>query len=165
MCVRACQSVTRPSPFDSNELCLYLWLRQTLLIMLMLTFGASLVCDSATPTPDPAATSVPKREREREREREVRCHGKDLCCNGAPLPCCAERACVRSGSERPPVLQPRAPHRQMRSTHLGAERQQQRASVNQSVCHGGVAAGACQSRGAGIKMCDSTQTAYRCDLL
>lgn len=65
MCVRACQSVTRPSPFDSNELCLYLWLRQTLLIMLMLTFGASLVCDSATPTPDPAATSVPKRERER----------------------------------------------------------------------------------------------------
>lgn len=57
-------------PCDSNELCLYLWLQPTILIMVMLTFGASLVCDSATPTPHPSCN-----ERAKERERS---HGKDL---------------------------------------------------------------------------------------
>lgn len=54
------------------------------------------------------------------------------------LPCCAERACVCGGSDRPPVLRlGLAPRLQPRCTHLsGAERQQQRASVNQSACRG-----------------------------
>ncbi len=45
------------------------------------------------------------------------------------LPCCAEQACVRSGSDHSPVLHTGA-HHQLQCTHLERERESERDSFN-----------------------------------
>lgn len=40
---------------------------------------------------------------------------------GPLLPCCAEQACVCSGSDHPPVLRTEIPHRQLQYKHLERE--------------------------------------------
>lgn len=40
---------------------------------------------------------------------------------GPLLPCCAELACVRSGSDHPPVLRTEIRHRQLQYKHLEKE--------------------------------------------
>lgn len=40
---------------------------------------------------------------------------------GPLLPCCAEQACVRSGSDHPPVLRKEIRHRQLQYKHLERE--------------------------------------------